>query len=230
MSTRSYIARKTPSGYEYRYHHFDGYLGGVGNTLLAKFNTKEFIDKLFEIEYDLSSINSTIEKKKTSPNTRADIIEINGMAVEYYGDDGKSSGTLSKDTPKTLNELLNHCNEEYLYLFNEVKNKWIVKIYDLDFVDLKTTLKLQKIIDSKVVLTGSDMMDGFKINISAFTPTDTKFLLKYINTSEANKAAFNMYAGNKGLNQERIHSLMESMILHKDLENVNHSKRKTHAL
>lgn len=38
MSTRSVIARKTPSGFKGVYHHWDGYPSGLGATLFGLFN------------------------------------------------------------------------------------------------------------------------------------------------------------------------------------------------
>lgn len=54
MSTRSVIARTVGDGFEGRYHHFDGYPGGIGKTLYTLANTqfKDNIKRMMEILVD----------------------------------------------------------------------------------------------------------------------------------------------------------------------------------
>lgn len=65
MGTSAYIARKTEQGnYVAAYVHYDGYLDGVGATLLENYNNDDTVKALLEYSY-LSTLRNTLDELGT---------------------------------------------------------------------------------------------------------------------------------------------------------------------
>ena len=60
MSTRSLIGIKNDVGITYVYCHFDGYLDGVGKTLVENYDTEDKVRDLLE-KGDMSSLGDSID-------------------------------------------------------------------------------------------------------------------------------------------------------------------------
>lgn len=109
MSTRSRISKVDVDGYiRSIYCHFDGYIDGVGKTLIDNYNTVNSIDKLFELG-DLSALDDTLETTKAYHR-------------DFYEDLKKPLLFRNKEN------LINYFCEsdcDYLYLF-DTDNKWYV--------------------------------------------------------------------------------------------------------
>lgn len=100
MSTRSSINLKLKNGnFRCVYCHWDGYLEGVGLTLLENYNTTDKINKLMDYG-DIRSLNKTIETSDFFKDGNGDDINFDSEILEF--DDIKQ--------------------EEYNYLF--VDNYW----------------------------------------------------------------------------------------------------------
>jgi len=64
MATRATIGMVTDEGYiRYIYSHWDGYLDGVGATLLENYNTTAQVEELLEMG-DVSILEDSIENSK----------------------------------------------------------------------------------------------------------------------------------------------------------------------
>lgn len=64
MSTNAYIGIVTNEGtIRYIYSHWDGYLSGVGNTLLENYNTTGQVEELLS-NGDISSLDATIAESE----------------------------------------------------------------------------------------------------------------------------------------------------------------------
>jgi len=64
MATRATIGMVTAEGYiRYIYSHWDGYLDGVGATLLENYNTTAQVEELLEMG-DVSILEDSIENSK----------------------------------------------------------------------------------------------------------------------------------------------------------------------
>ena len=89
MATRSTINLKLSNGsYRHIYCHWDGYLDGVGITLLNYYNTEEKINELMD-DGDISSLTGTIDKTEFYKNRGevdidARIQEYNEIQLESY--------------------------------------------------------------------------------------------------------------------------------------------------
>jgi hypothetical protein len=117
MSTRSTIwIKKDEDKYDGIYCHFDGYLDGVGKTLIENYTDINKVIALIELGA-ISSLGKSIEcPEKHSLNN-----PIKGYTVAYFRDDKEESEIcIYKD--KSLNEIENDYSEEYNYIFDN--NKW----------------------------------------------------------------------------------------------------------
>jgi hypothetical protein len=104
MATRSRIGIVNLDGtIDSVYCHFDGYLDGVGDTLLTFYNNETSIHELLSYG-DMSGLHDTIE------------------ATVFYGLDRSETGVDMK-TSKNMDDFSAIC-EEYNYLF--VMGKWTV--------------------------------------------------------------------------------------------------------
>ena len=134
MATRSNISVKVGNEYRTVYCHFDGYLSGVGKTLLNHYNSQELAEELVK-----EGNMSCLDKKCSCPDGHSFGNRIKGYTV-YYGRDRGEEGTeykVSEERPKIT--------EEYLYVFED--GKWFVS--SIYFNAKKPILELtQKLIDS----------------------------------------------------------------------------------
>lgn len=131
MSTRSNISVKVGNEYRTVYCHWDGYLEGVGETLLNYYNSQELAEELVK-EGDMSCIG----EKCSCPEGHSYENQVNGYTV-YYGRDRGEKGTgykVSEQRPKL--------SEEYLYVFED--GKWFAFSEYFNYQELT-----QKLIDSK---------------------------------------------------------------------------------
>jgi len=120
MGTRSFIAKKTPSGYKAIYCHWDGYeeKPGVGWTLRKYYNTTAKVNSLLKLG-NLSSLNKSIGKKHDFDK---DWKKANnyGWTTAYHRD---FQYLWKREKPKmfkSLAELKDYANSswgEYLYVF-----------------------------------------------------------------------------------------------------------------
>jgi len=69
MSTRSMVAFDNTSEVVSMRVHFDGYLSGVGHTLLHHYTTVDKVEDLMECGY-VSSLETAIEYMPNNPNER----------------------------------------------------------------------------------------------------------------------------------------------------------------
>lgn len=114
MSTRSHIAIKNLDGsFQSVYCHFDGYLEGVGQTLLEAYKTEDKIRELisnggmYALEYNIENIKFYKDRGED-----IDINEISGLDFE----------DLIKGENQELRDLL--FDIEYFYFFDVAQNKW----------------------------------------------------------------------------------------------------------
>jgi hypothetical protein len=108
MATRSRIGIVNLDGtIDSVYCHFDGYLEGVGDTLLASYNNENSIRELLS-HGDMSCLYDTIKD------------------TEFYNRDRGETG-VSMQTSKDMDDFSTLC-EEYNYLF--VMGKWTVCGHD----------------------------------------------------------------------------------------------------
>ena len=120
MSTRSFIAKKTKTGYKAIYCHSDGYLGHVGILLSSHYLTDEKIDALLNLG-DLSCLDKDIGEKHDFDDYT--LAKTKGWC-QAYGRDRGETGIEAKEY-KTLEELMvgaeNH-GTEFLYIWEN--NRW----------------------------------------------------------------------------------------------------------
>jgi hypothetical protein len=69
MSTRSFIAKKTDTGFLAIYCHHDGYLSGVGKDLVTHFTDPATVDALLALG-NLSGLGSSLESTDTEAYSR----------------------------------------------------------------------------------------------------------------------------------------------------------------
>ena len=113
MSTRSLIGIKRDGNITSIYCHFDGYLEGVGETLVNHYDTEEKIDALLE-HGDMSCLGEDIK------------------SCEFYkdrGEDDVDAQTLYEKDNREGDSVENryyisgqHCWADYVYLFKD--GKW----------------------------------------------------------------------------------------------------------
>ena len=113
MSTRSNISVKVGNEYRTVYCHFDGYLSGVGETLLNHYNSQELAEELVK-EGDMSCL----DKECSCPEGHSFNNKIDGYTVYYGRDRGETEMEYS------VSEEIPLRSQEYLYLFED--GKWFV--------------------------------------------------------------------------------------------------------
>lgn len=107
MSTNATIAIRNDDGsYRHIYCHYDGYLEGVGLTLLENYTTKEQVNELLDLG-DCSSLGESLEDS------------------EFYGRDRYESGADAR-VVDGYDDLLDECHD-CCYIF--VDGKWTVIFY-----------------------------------------------------------------------------------------------------
>lgn len=116
MSTRSTIwIKNNEDKYDGIYCHFDGYLDGVGKTLVENYTTFEEVRALIA----LGAI-SYLEKSIECPANHSFDSPVDGYTVAYFRDRKEPYIVIYKN--KSLNEIKKNYREEYNYIFD--KNKW----------------------------------------------------------------------------------------------------------
>lgn len=124
MSTRCYAGIKNTDGtVEVTYSHFDGYPEVTGMNLLEGFNSVEQMKKLLTLGGVLS-IEKTFEETKRSAYNDEELV-------------------LKFANVQDLNKHLKDEFIEYVYLFDEEKNKFIFK--HVDDARFKTLKKIQRV-------------------------------------------------------------------------------------
>lgn len=123
MATRSTIAKKNEDGTITQiYCHWDGYIkGGVGQTLVEKYNTPELIDQLLALG-SLSSLRDKIaptEGEHTFDNPQDDV------TIAYNRDRGDE---WSHTKPITYRKSERREKEEFNYIFKN--GDWFVTLND----------------------------------------------------------------------------------------------------
>jgi hypothetical protein len=126
MSTRSYISKKQPDNtYKAIYCHFDGYLEGVGETLVDSFANGSKVDELLKLG-SLSSLGSNI----ISPNDFNTPNPDQNVTMAYHRDRGDDLEINEFSNLETMLDYFDKSWGDYLYLF---ENVWLVKNDDNDF-------------------------------------------------------------------------------------------------
>lgn len=116
MSTRSTIwIKKDEDKYDGIYCHFDGYLKGVGKTLIENYTDINKVIALIE----LGAI-SYLEKSIECPANHSFDSPVDGYTVAYFRDRKEPDIVIYKD--KSLYEIKKDYREEYNYIFDN--NKW----------------------------------------------------------------------------------------------------------
>lgn len=114
MATRSNISVKIGNEYRTVYCHWDGYLDGVGKTLLNHYNSLELACELIK-----GGDMSCLGEKCSCPEGHSYENQIDGYTV-YYGRDRGEKGTGYKVSTERPN-----LKEDYLYIFEN--GKWYVE-------------------------------------------------------------------------------------------------------
>lgn len=134
MATRSNIILSRSNGkYDRIYVHYDGYLSGVGETLLAHYTSYARVSELIDLG-DLSCLGENI-----SPSgDRHSYAEPEPGICIAYGRDRGETGTAAR----TFNSLAEACedHEEYAYLFKDGKWYYTQDYPSEPFVDLAEAL------------------------------------------------------------------------------------------
>ena len=121
MSTRSQIAIQLESGtIRTVYCHFDGYLEGVGATLLHHYNTFQDAYDLIELG-NISQLHETIE----NPTSHSFATPAEACTV-FYGRDRAEKDQGPKDFEK-FSEFMTYCQNawaEFVYLYS--MGEWTV--------------------------------------------------------------------------------------------------------
>lgn len=124
MSTRCYAGIKNADGtVEVTYSHFDGYPEVTGMNLLEGFNSVEQMKKLLTLG-GVHRIEKTFEETKRSAYNDEELV-------------------LKFANVQDLNKHLKDGFIEYVYLFDEEKNKFIFK--HVDDARFKTLKKIQRV-------------------------------------------------------------------------------------
>jgi len=139
MSTRSYIAQTLADRKEtqnvksddlqYIYCHFDGYINGVGETLLKYYSEKEDIDKIFK-HGDISSLPSNPDdiKEQAYKDRPAEVNSEYLLMRSLSGDIMIEYVYLWKD---------NKWNVSYMLMEKEDESYFGIKSYQTKFLDLQ---------------------------------------------------------------------------------------------
>jgi hypothetical protein len=138
MATRSCIAVEHCNGAVSEiYCHSDGYLEGVGETLLLFYNTTALVSNLVKLG-DISSLGEHAQKGSTFAYMR-DKGEVNCEARLH-----SSVENFKLQFNDSTNRLA--YGYEYMYLLTR-KHGWEVKIHDREWERLTTALVTEKLIN-----------------------------------------------------------------------------------
>jgi hypothetical protein len=135
MATRSSITAKISDGtFKSIYCHFDGYVDGVGKTLIDNYNTQEKVDALV-LHGDMSSISESCEK----PVGHSYETPVPGYNV-YYGRDRGDKNTEAR-SGTTAAEALGVNEQEYDYFWDGAQ--WAVQRHGVAAMLVHDALALQ---------------------------------------------------------------------------------------
>ena len=157
MSTRSRIGiLKKDKSIESIYCHFDGYLEYVGKLLYSNYSNYDDVKELIKLG-DISSL-----RKKIKPNT--DVIHTfdnpqDDVTVSYHRDrkeEWEQTKPLVSKNINDFNKILDDSWIEYIYLYDEEKNKWMWDDvgYKNHKIELKDLDKAIKCIDKVALKSG----------------------------------------------------------------------------
>jgi len=149
MATRSAIGIKlSDSIIMAAYCHWDGYLQGVGQTLLDNYKTPQDIANLLSLG-DMSSLGSSIGRKHSFSQFEGDRASYDEAEREgwttYYGRDRDESdcGPMLFTNETEFRTEYDNRGAEYFYLFQN--NEWTVTSYDeTEFSSLAMELQLDE--------------------------------------------------------------------------------------
>ena len=129
MATRSLIGLVLKdNSIKYSYCHNDGYLSGVGKTLLKHYKDFDKIDELLNYG-DMSSLGKDIKRPKYSRKDNS---------TSFFDPDG----AIVKITDLESYNFGLQSDAEYIYLFKD--NDWYVLTSEnRDFISLKEAIKLE---------------------------------------------------------------------------------------
>jgi len=148
MSTRSTISIKEGNKVRTVYCHWDGYLSGVGQTLLNHYDDKETINELIDLG-SISSLKEDVRRKKGKFYTigygdnlktakESDVHDFenafNNVTIAYHRDRGEDLEIHEMTTKKKFDSYPMDW-AEYDYLFHVELNEWRVRI-NKNFVKL----------------------------------------------------------------------------------------------
>ena len=125
MSTRSTIWVQTGNTLKGIYCHNDGYLDGVGETLLKYYNTLEKVQELIS----LGSLSVLAENIKPTGGLHNFDNPQNGVTIAYHRDRGEDLEIIEFDSREcSVDKFLKENLEEFNYFF--IDNEWFVSMDD----------------------------------------------------------------------------------------------------
>jgi hypothetical protein len=137
MATRSTIAIENNDGTVSQvYCHWDGYLEGVGKTLLEHYNTREAVEKLLA-GGSISSLGEYVSDDEKSFDKKHDDEDDYTVYYTYRGED-----PVIEEFDSLSDYEENHQYEEFEYIFTQ-DNVWSV-FFNGDWHDLELELSEKK--------------------------------------------------------------------------------------
>jgi hypothetical protein len=137
MATRSTIAIENNDGTVSQvYCHWDGYLEGVGKTLLDHYDTREAVEKLLA-GGSISSLGEYVSDDEKSFDKKYDDEDDYTVYYTYRGED-----PVSEEFESLSDYEENHQYEEFEYIFTQ-DNVWSV-FFNGDWHDLELELSEKK--------------------------------------------------------------------------------------
>ena len=146
MATRSTIALEYADGTVHQiYCHWDGYLEGVGKTLLEHYMDPFKVRELMDLG-DISNLGEVIgEQHPFSPHSIGmsydEHEEKYGNMTTAYGRDRGESGVASRKFSSYNDYVMSHQSEEYDYIFR-TDGKWYVSDHGCPFVEVTQVLEV----------------------------------------------------------------------------------------
>ena len=137
MATRSTVAIENNDGTVSQvYCHWDGYLEGVGKTLLEHYNTREAVEKLLA-SGSISSLGEYVSDDEKSFDKKHDDEDDYTVYYTYRGED-----PVIEEFESLSDYEENHQYEEFEYIFTQ-DNVWSV-FFNGDWHDLELELSEKK--------------------------------------------------------------------------------------
>jgi hypothetical protein len=126
MATRSYIARKTPRGYQAIYAHWDGYPEHNGRILFDHYSNSQKLGRLMS-KGDISILTPIVGRKHKFENRN------DARSTTFYGRDrgGKNTEAKCWGSTQQLLKAADDCGTEYVYLYDH--GTWHVAGRDMQF-------------------------------------------------------------------------------------------------